>query len=169
MKEIWRDIIIDNENTGWKVSNLGRLRRSRDNKITYGSNDGKGYRRVRIKNNYYFVHRLVALEFIPNPENKTEIDHINTIRSDNRIENLRWCTVKENNNNKLTREKYSKSQIGGNNSFARKVKCIETGEIFESTADAVRKYNLKTSSVRSAANPKCNQRTAGGYHWEYVS
>ena len=44
----------------------------------------------------YLVHRLVALAFIPNPDNKPEVDHINKNRIDNRIENLRWVTSKEN-------------------------------------------------------------------------
>jgi len=46
------------------------------------------------------IHRLIGLAFIPNPENKPCIDHINRIRSDNRIENLRWATISENNINK---------------------------------------------------------------------
>jgi len=47
----------------------------------------------------FTIHRLIALAFIPNPDNKPNIDHINRIRTDNRLENLRWCTQKENCNN----------------------------------------------------------------------
>lgn len=52
-----------------------------------------------------YLHRLIAEAFIPNPENYPQIDHINTVRTDCRIENLKWCTSKQNQNNPCTREK----------------------------------------------------------------
>lgn len=68
----------------------------------------KGYLIVDLYKNsqrtHYLIHRLIAEAFIPNPNNLPCIDHINTIRTDNRVENLRWCSCKENMNNPLTRE-----------------------------------------------------------------
>ena len=64
--------------------------------------DTKGYMVVGVSKNgkskKFLVHRLLALHFIPNPENKPCIDHINGIKHDNRLENLRWLTNKENLN-----------------------------------------------------------------------
>ena len=68
---------------------------------TAGSTFSNGYKVVTISYKRYSVHRLVAQTFIPNPENKPAVDHINRIRDDNRVENLRWATSKENNNNSI--------------------------------------------------------------------
>jgi hypothetical protein len=59
----------------------------------------KGYHSYSIYGKSIEGHRLVAEKYIPNPENKPEVDHINRVRHDNRIENLRWATKKENMNN----------------------------------------------------------------------
>ena len=60
---------------------------------------GDGYYKVKINNSPMLIHRLIGLHYIPNPDNKPCIDHINRDRLDNRIENLRWATKCENNNN----------------------------------------------------------------------
>ena len=68
------------------------------NKILKQRNN-QGYKIVHLNGKYLRVHRLVAEAFIPNPENKPYVDHKNNIRDDNRIDNLRWATIKENNQN----------------------------------------------------------------------
>ena len=69
---------------------------------TYGSKNKKGYRIIMRDKKNYLVHRLIAETFIPNPEGKPTVDHINRDVEDNRIENLRWATFKEQSNNTAT-------------------------------------------------------------------
>lgn len=98
--EVWK-IIEDFPN--YAVSNLGRVANIKRKNILKNCNNGNGYYYVSLgKYNNQYVHRLVAIAFIPNVDNKPEIDHINTIRTDNRVENLRWVTKSENQKNPLT-------------------------------------------------------------------
>lgn len=163
MKEIWKlfkeGYTISLKNGGFReinpiyISNLGNIK---------GRNaiiNSDGYLNFSYKSKTYKLHRVIAELFIPNPDRKKCIDHINTIRTDNRVDNLRWCTSKENNNNPLTIKK---------NNHRKKVLCIDTGKIFQSTKDAENFYKLKENSVCSAANPKHAQQTAGSYHWRYI-
>lgn len=70
---------------------------------TYGNLHHTGYRRVCIKGKLYLVHRLVAETFIPNPDNKPQVDHIKyEEKSNNDVSNLRWVTHRENQYNKRT-------------------------------------------------------------------
>lgn len=124
--EEWR-IIQDFPN--YAVSNFARVKRLNnvchylDGRVKHNKEkilkqtEKDGYRMVRLWNErtgkkgvLIKTHRLVAIAFIPNPENKPYIDHINTIRDDNRIENLRWVTAKENSNNAITRKKIANQE-----------------------------------------------------------
>ena len=94
MVEEWRYIKkLDNK---FKVSNLGNIFNVKTQRILKPSNIN-GYRRVHIsKNKTMYIHRLVAETFIPNPENKPFVNHIDGNRQNNMVKNLEWCTQKEN-------------------------------------------------------------------------
>ena len=83
----WRVIA---SHPAYEVSSAGEVRHGQ--RVLKASLSKGGYVQVTIG----CVHRLIAEAFIPNPENKCDVDHINRIRHDNRIENLRWATRSEN-------------------------------------------------------------------------
>lgn len=180
MEEIWKP--IKNYEGFYEISNLGRVR-SLDRKIKQGNHfiywkgrikktriDYNGYPVVTLcKDKYsktFYLHRLLAEAFIPNPENKPFVDHINTITSDNRLENLRWTTAEENSNNTITLQHFKKDASDKESIkirlIARKQNNTKTGPktVYQytedgnfitehfSTADAGRALNCSPSYIR---------------------
>ena len=100
--------ILDYPN--YEVSNFGNVRSFKYNetRLLKPFIDNHGYLGVKLcKNNQIInkrIHRLVALAFLPNPDNKPEIDHIDRNKTNNVVSNLRWVTSSENNLNRRTRE-----------------------------------------------------------------
>lgn len=103
-----------------------------------------------------------------------------TIKPGNRIyckEYCKWITKSENvkeRNERIGRPNPTirpeiKIKISGSNNYkSKKVKCIETGKIYDCCKDAECDLKLYISAVSNAANPKRREKTAGGYHWEYI-
>ena len=126
------------------------------------------------------VHRLVAKTFIPNPDNKPCIDHINTDKTDNIVwlnedgsvnydkTNLRWVTQKENNNNPLTKEKRIESL---RKTHTRKVQQFTKDGLFinewDSIIEAARELKINASGIWSCCNGRNRYKSYGGYVWRY--
>ena len=145
----WWKIIEDYPN--YEVSNMGRVgNRVMGKVLRPGKN--KGYLQVKLRENgkkkSFRIHRLVATVFIPNPESKPEVNHINGIKTDNRASNLEWCSSKENVNHayRIGLIKTDKNIFKTNNpKQKRKVCCVETGQVFDSITECGL-YFGKTSS-----------------------
>lgn len=99
--EIWKEIpfqIIGKDN--YFVSNLGRFKNNK-HEIKINHNSDSGYKRLTINNKNYLLHRLVALTFLDNPENKEFVNHKDADRLNNSLDNLEWVTCLENNIHKI--------------------------------------------------------------------
>lgn len=112
MKEIWKDVV--GFEGLYRVSNLGNVIgmkkswvcgmygniRTRPESLSKQSIDTSGYSQVWLckngKSKNYLVHRIIAKAFLPNPENKKDVNHKNGCKSDNNLSNLEWCTRSEN-------------------------------------------------------------------------
>lgn len=124
----------------------------------------KGYLTLSLSKNgkvtKYRVHRLVAEAFIPNPENKLKVDHINAVRTDNKVANLRWVTSKENAHNPHCRLKKNRMIIQYNKSL------YKYKAIFQSLKEAEHTTVIPRSGISKCAMGKI--RHAGGYQWKYA-
>jgi len=95
----------------FSVSNFGNVRNEKTCLILKQHLHNEYYR-VGVQGKKHFIHRLIAEYFIPNPNNKPYVDHIDNNRSNNRIDNLRWVTTSENNYN-MSIKKTNKSGVKG--------------------------------------------------------
>lgn len=162
MEEIWRDCKGYEEK--YQVSNLGRVWSvKRQNYLTPHIHT-KGYLQVTMmakngKRKQEFIHRLVALAFIDNPNNLPQVNHKDENKTNNTVENLEWMTCKDNINYGSHNERVS-------NSNKQPVRCIELDKVFESKTQASNETNISIASISRVCSGK--QKTAGGYHWEVI-
>ena len=173
MTEIW--LPIEGYENLYEVSNLGRVRRL-ESVVTSKAGvkqkfpgkilkprANKGYLMVQLCKNGiirdFLIHRLVAAAFIPNPDKKFQVNHLSEDKLNNSVENLAWCSAKENINygtrNKRVSEKLSKPVL-----------CVELNQIFPSLREAARQLSLSVGNISCVLTGR--SKTAGGYHFEFA-
>lgn len=170
MSEIWRDIA---EYKGlYEVSNIGRVR-----SLNYGgtgkivvltlSRTNNGYLCCNLSGKTHFVHRLVAAAFLPRDLSRPHIDHIDGDRQNNCIENLRWCTAKENHNFPLAIQRnrdaqHSKPVL----QYSRNMVLMAE---WQSARAAERALGIAHTHIVDCCKRKPRHITAGGFIWRYKS
>lgn len=138
----------------YAITSCGKVWSYKRHKFLKPNDNGKGYMSVYLfkdgKREKYYIHRLVAEAYIPNPDNLETVDHIDGNKEHNYINNLQWMTHEDN-----VRKGTSKP-----------VKCIETDQIFESAIIAAKELNLHSCNISLVCNGKYNH--TGGYHFKFV-
>ena len=160
--EIWKD--VPGYAGLYQVSNTGRVKSFKNQyghgiRILKGEKTQAGYIQVSLNKKRYKIHRLVAMAFIPNPDVLPQINHKNEIKTDNRAENLEWCTAKYNVNYGTAIERRSKKR-------GKPVLCIETGNVFESCKAAGREMNLDFSHIAKCCREILPRHK--GFHFKFV-
>lgn len=171
--EIWKDI-TGYENL-YQISSLGNVKslgngnsNNSKERILKPNKLKNGYLQVALyKNNqkWYKIHRLVASEFIENPNNYPIINHKNEIKTDNRVENLEWCDTLYNRNYGTTNRRITESNTN-NPKISKQVLCVETGVIYPSTHQVERELGFANTHISNACRGKYKQ--AYGYTWRYI-
>jgi len=161
--EIWKQVIIkDKDTTNYYVSSLGRFKNSKGIIMENYKPHHSGYLYVRVNNDKYALHRLVAFTFLENPENKAFVNHIDGNKTNNSVVNIEWNTPNENS--------LHSHKIGLNKGNKRKIiqYDLEMNKIkdYNSIIEASNFLNMSQSNIKAVLYNK--QKTAGGFKFKYL-
>ena len=176
MKEVWKSVV--GYEGLYEVSNFGRVKslkrlHTKERIVSQWLNH-RGYARVTLwkenKQRKYSVHRLVAEAFIPNPEAKPQVNHIDENKTNNAAWNLEWCTQTENHNHGTINERISASLTNNPqkskpvSAFDDKGNLIST---YPSIYEASRRLGVSASSIRNCIKGRNRMKHCHGYVWKY--
>ena len=141
------------------ITSCGRVWSYKYKKFLTPRDNGKGYLRVALtKDGYvkeYYIHRLVAQAYIDNPQNKSDVNHMDENPLHNYLNNLEWTTHKENvNYGNRTKKTY------------KAVYCIELDKVFESQSKEDNELNVSIQAINLCLKGK--SKTCCGYHLQYA-
>lgn len=176
VEEIWKD--IEGYEGLYQISNYGRVLSVKRNIYLKGAINNCGYIKcylnINNKQKTFLLHRLVGIAFIQNPENKSQINHINGDKTDNSVINLEWNTASENMSHsfKVLKRVHNRAMLGRygiNNHNSIKVDQYSKDDIFIKTWDCImdieRVLNIYNTHISSCLTGK--RKTTGGYIWKY--
>ena len=185
-EEIWKDIPwyewLYQVSNLWDIKSLWKwLSNNSKIRILKKSIEWWWYFFVKLYKEYipknYKIHRAVALSFIPNPNNLSQVNHKDWNKLNNNVSNLEWCTRSENikhafsiglsvisEGQKKRFSLMSKSQVGIKNPSARKIINIETGEVFDTIKEVVEKIGIKRTTFQAMLNGQNPNKTKFIYY-----
>ena len=162
--EVWRPI---EDFPNYEVSNFGQVRNCRTGKVLKPVDNTYGYLRVHLYQNgekkWIYIHKLVALAFIPNPMDLVEVNHRDENKLNNRVENLEWVTRQQNNSYGTRNERIG---LGHRKPVEQYDICGSYIRTWISISEAVRQTGICQSAISQCCNGK--YKTAGGFIWRFA-
>lgn len=170
MKEIFKD--IKGYEGLYQISNFGNVKSLKRNIILKPSSNRKGYLHIILYKNHKsknsIIHRLVAQAFIPNPENKPQVNHIDGNKRNNNVNNLEWVTNSENQKHAF--KLHLQTNSGNNNPRARKINQYDLNGKLIKTWNSIYEITKELGINRSSIWRCCigKYKKSHNYIWRYV-